>query len=506
MANHFEPNIANYGDYFVLIGSLQINGVRPESNNFEIGVFCGDECRGSDITYPFSTSSGTVNYLRVDINVYGNAGDEFDFVLFDIDNNIELGLISPSSITYNADGYGSRKNPHVLNFTSPVFTLDIEGYGTGSGKYYLIAPPYDVEPDQVKGINVDGDEVDMIREDGNYDLYYFDQSKDKEWINYKSGDGSTDPGFSLISGKGYLYANMETIHLKFPGEPYSGEGTVILAYDPNAEFKGWNLVGNPFAEAAFLPSDRSFYVMNSDGNGLTTGDGTINAMQGVFVEATEDGESLTFQKGEGNKNIEKISLDVCGGRGNVIDRAVVRFDNCTPLHKFTLTENCTKVYIPNDNLNYAVVNSARENSMPINFKAENGGSYTLSVNLNNVEMKYLHLVDRITGADVDLLTQPNYQFNANVGDSESRFVLNFKAMTGVEENSQRNFCFVNGSDLYFCDDVEGAEINLIDMAGRTVLHQMMSGSSISLSNLSQGVYVVRLSGKDNTMTQKIVVK
>ena len=42
MANHFTPISGPYENNFALVGSLLINGVRPESDNFEIGVFCGE--------------------------------------------------------------------------------------------------------------------------------------------------------------------------------------------------------------------------------------------------------------------------------------------------------------------------------------------------------------------------------------------------------------------------------------------------------------------------------
>ena len=41
--------------------------------------------------------------------------------------------------------------------------------------------------------------------------------------------------------------------------------------------------------------------------------------------------------------------------------------------------------------------------MLVNFKAEENGTYTISVDVDNVEMDYLHLIDNLTGDDIDLL-------------------------------------------------------------------------------------------------------
>ena len=41
--------------------------------------------------------------------------------------------------------------------------------------------------------------------------------------------------------------------------------------------------------------------------------------------------------------------------------------------------------------------------MIVGFKAEKSGSYTLSFSNENVEFSYLHFIDDLTGADIDLL-------------------------------------------------------------------------------------------------------
>ena len=51
-----------------------------------------------------------------------------------------------------------------------------------------------------------------------YDLYYFDESQDLPWKNYRN------ESFCLENGKGYLYANNNTIDLAFAGTLYNGNG------------------------------------------------------------------------------------------------------------------------------------------------------------------------------------------------------------------------------------------------------------------------------------------
>ena len=80
--------------------------------------------------------------------------------------------------------------------------------------------------------------------------------------------------------------------------------------------------------------------------------------------------------------------------------------------------------IPDENF-LVVTNKEGQGEMPLNFKANANGEYTITVNPENVEMGYLHLIDNMTGADIDLLQTPEYTFNAKTTDYESRFRLVF---------------------------------------------------------------------------------
>lgn len=82
--------------------------------------------------------------------------------------------------------------------------------------------------------------------------------------------------------------------------PYSGNGQVSLAYTEGKPFSGWNLIGNPFNQAAYLADGRAFYVMKSDGSEIIAAPTTataIEAMQGIFVVAADaDDNSVTFSR------------------------------------------------------------------------------------------------------------------------------------------------------------------------------------------------------------------
>ena len=383
----------------------------------------------------------------------------------------------------------------VANFG---FVKHITGYGTSTGNWYLIASPIgNVDPANV---------TNMLS--NSYDLFYFDDAKENEWVNYKpneSGEGnaSTNPLFGLEKGKGYLYANSETVDLVFTGNALTTtEETVELDYTggDGVDLPGWNLVGNPFAVTAYLAGNCAFYTMDSDGNFTSATNESIEAMEGIFVEVSATGQTLTFTTEQQAKS-PVLNLNLSNGR-KVIDRAIVRFDGGKQLSKLQFRQGSTKVYIPVEGHDYAVVNCEEMGELPVSFKAEENGTYSLNLSSEEVSFAYLHLIDNLTGADVDLLETPSYSFEAKTTDYESRFKLVFA--TGHNSNDDNFAFFSNGS---FVINNEGeAELQVVDMMGRIVKSESINGCANVSVNGAAGVYMLRLVNGDNVKVQKVVVR
>jgi hypothetical protein len=370
-----------------------------------------------------------------------------------------------------------------------TFPKTIAAWGEGDG-WYLIASPLANEVNPTNVTNMTANQ---------FDLYRFNQSNadGKEWENYKNH------GFMLQPGQGYLYANSQDVELVFTGIPYSEDGEIDLVYDDELTdgdaMKGLNLVGNPFNERAYV--DRDFYVMN-DGREIiaaTQADRNyVEPMEGIFVYS-QNPNDLTVTFSTTAPNGAKGALVMNVGQGNVIDRAIVRFGG-NNMPKFQLFKNSTKLAIAQNDSEYAVVSAGNEGEMPVNFKAEKNGTYTISVNTENVSMDYLHLIDNMTGNDVDLLANPSYTFNASTTDYASRFRLVFAAGNANEES----FVFFNGNEWV----VNGkGTMQLVDMTGRVLSSENVNGvATVNTNKLSTGVYVMRLVNGNNVKTQKIVVK
>ena len=393
------------------------------------------------------------------------------------------------------------------------FTLTITGYDNGGG-WNLIASPVTVSPATVEGMVV-------ANTDENYeyfDLYYFDQTggeNGKEWKNYKAKH------FNLVPGKGYLYANKTDGTYTLAGTSYSGNGIVYLDYfttNPSEGMWGLNLIGNPYNANTTIESDREFYIMNDAGTQIIAADDdhkTIAPMQGIIVKANETGESVTFtpaNEGSNSNNNSSVVMNLSQNRGGVIDRAIVRFGNGGTLPKIQLFENSTKLYITQDNKDYAVVSTEAQGEMPVNFKAAENGTYTLTVNPEGVEMNYLHLIDNMTGADIDLLAATStgsvatYTFNASTTDYSSRFRLVFAANNedGVSTGSTAFAFYSNGT--WVINNTGEATLQVVDVNGRILSSETVNGSVSKAINAPAGVYMLRLINGNDVKTQKIVVR
>ena len=349
----------------------------------------------------------------------------------------------------------------------------------------------------------------------NYDLYYYDEPT-HYWMNHK---GSDHGHFDIEPQKGYLYASYDNTTLNMTGTLQSSNEPVTisgLSHEASA-LTGFNLVGNPFACNAAI--DRPFYVIEGKHVVAYEGSDPIAPGTGVMVQADADHESVTFTKvtpeaqaSRPNNGSLQIALAQANTRSNAkIDNAVVSFTEGSQLEKFHFG-NDAKLYIPQDGKDYAIAFSETQGEMPLNFKATVDGTYTLTVSesLNSkfLTLNYLHLIDNLTGADIDLLVNPSYTYDARTTDYESRFKLVFSAIGDDDDENNAPFAYyANGEIIIFADAVD-ASLQVIDVLGRILLTQNLSYlySHLSTLTFNPGVYVLQLINGNDIKTQKIIIK
>lgn len=456
------------------------------------------------VVYPtdFSASSLPTGWMALDGGQQLNLATEWQTASHEVTISTS-GVYMMVFAWCNDHLYGSNPPAAIDNvcIEANALTKAITGYGDSDGGYYLIAAPVQsVTPSVNNGFLTEA-----------YDLYQFDQSHNgAEWCNYKAH------GFDLVSGKGYLYASAAQTTLQFIGLPYSGNGQVTLSKTEGKQFEGWNLIGNPFSNAAILKDanneNKAFFIMNQDGSELVSGTpgDAIAAMEGVFVVASADGETVTFNEvtpqTASNNESAMLSLNISKNRGSLVDRAIVRFDQGGTLPKFQLNTDHTKVFFTEANQDYAVVHGNNEGDLPVSFKTQEDNSYTITVTAENLEVNYLHLIDNLTGVDVDLLQTPSYTFEAKTTDYESRFRLIYTTNVGDGSSTgSEAFAFFSNGNLIINNEGD-ATLQVIDMMGRVLSSEQVSGCCDKHLNVSPGVYTIRLINGNGTKVQKMVVR
>ena len=473
------------------------------TSTFKVGVMEETETGPEFVPIATITPSDVYQSYTIDFNGYNGNGE-----------HIAIWMEVPNT------WYGRVFIDDIAVTETPSFTRPIASHGGNSSSgWYLISSPL---ADATDAMNV----TQLINgsfDSPDFDLYRFNPNNivngnAMAWENWKA-EGTDHYHFDLEPGRGYLYANADNVTLNFLGTPYSSNGEVILHYDSDVNLGGWNLVGNPFPFPVNI-GNRAFLRMNDNGSEFVSGTGTnIRPMEGIFVYTETDGERLKFSTVQSQDHNEQLSVSVNkvlsrNGLMTPIDCAILRFDGGDELPKFQFNEKNAKVYIPQNGLDYAVINAEGQGEMPINFRADENGTYTLSLSCENVEFSYLHLFDNKTGTDVDLLpllrgqggfnNPVTYTFDATTTDYESRFKLVFATGSSVAGDS---FTFINSNGNFSIFGIEGeATLQVFDVMGRVLSTETFSGSIEKRLNVAPGVYFIRLLSDEDVKTQKIVVR
>ena len=307
------------------------------------------------------------------------------------------------------------------------------------------------------------------------------------------------------------------ITLTFSGELENGTAEVIvpLSYTETAgTLKGFNLVGNPYvhnvtsygstnvAEGCFRLNETKDNLIVSEVSETLP----LKPAEGFFVKATGENASIIFNPGRLRGETKRkgfVNLELREG-GKLIDRLIVKREG-DPLEKLTLKENGTRLFATQNKQEIAIV-PCEGNEQPVNFKAAKNGSYMITATLDNMVVDYLHLIDNLTGNDVDLLQTPEYTFSARTTDYASRFRLVF-SVGGDEEDDNAPFAFINNGNIVIIGADAGSTLQIVDVTGRILVScRGDEMNRISTSGMSSGMYVLRLINGEDVKTQKIVVE
>ena len=397
--------------------------------------------------------------------------------------------------------------PSAKDGVQATFQREVSNYTNTKDGYVLIANP---TTDDIVPTSVSEMIISAPNDVSKYDLYYFDESKiGFEWRNYKIG------AFDLVNGKGYLYAKAAGVTLNFKGSvpTVTTASGIDLAYtSANTNYRGFNLIGNPLSvNITSIYRDNSacpYYYLDNNGSFQSVAAGAVSANPvkvgyGFMVQATGEGQKLSLNTtGEKGFTDEVIRLNVSNNK--YTDATYICFGNSLPLTKIShINGEAPMIYIHEANADNAVAvynNRGEVKSVDVNFEAKTTGTYTISAKMMKGEVKYMHLYDRLTGIDTDLLMD-DYSFIGAKSDIAGRFILNLESVDNNSSTGSDTFAYQSGNDIIV--NGEGT-LEVYDVTGRKVMATTINGVE-TINGLNSGVYIFRIIG-ETLRTQKIVVR
>lgn len=350
---------------------------------------------------------------------------------------------------------------------------------------------------------------------GKHNVYRYIE-KSHYWNEYRSEDDAYPSFSTLENGRGYLYRSTEA-NIEFAGDVNIANATYTLSYtDAAGNLAGFHLIGNPYTHNIYKGANAAInseylteglYTLNVNGGWVAGTDNTTAIAPGcaVLVQAKEEaraGQTLTItntdhQGPEARYANDQIMFTVKNSEYS--DNSYVLFKKGQGLNKIEhRNAEIPMLYVISEGENYAIADMP-DNTDVINlgFEAKTMGQYTISLKAEG-QYSYMHLVDKLTGNDIDMLVEDSYTFVGTPNDRNDRFVLrlNYNA-AGIDTESDI-FAYQSGNEIIISGE---GELQVFDITGRKVMTTDINGVE-TINGMNRGVYIFRL----NEKTQKIVVR
>lgn len=385
-----------------------------------------------------------------------------------------------------------------LKDEEPLFALNVETWDatTKTGWYAIASPVAGQRFADVENLT-----------SAVHNIYRYNE-KDRKWEEYRNKNNRYS---TFEDGRGYLYRTENNGgKIVFKGAPISGNVKLNLSYTTKGDMKaGFNLIGNPYSHNIYkggaIPNVymvTGFCILNE--NGTWTYRSDISAIPvgiAVLVQTTKT-NTITIKDIETSPIFKESNDEVWFTVKNdeFSDVAHIEFSDSEGYSKIEhYNEDAPMLYVKNNGIDYASARLTNEKETTLCFESKTMSRYTLSFKANG-NFDYLHLIDRMTGENIDMLVDDDYSFISSTADNAERFIVRF-SYSDEEAVENTTFAWQNGNDII----VEGeGQLQVFDVTGRMVMNTFVNGSE-TINLQSQGVYVFRMIGKE-VKTQKIVVR
>ena len=481
-SNHWTPDESLYANNMTIITTVEIEGVEQATDNIEIGAFCGDELRGS----------GRLQYVNEPANryecflmLYGKAGDNITFKIYDHATASELNLKTDMTVTFEANGaIGDVTSPATMNFSAgEIITAvanPVEG-GTieGAGNYSV------------------GDTVTLkaIENEG----YIF--------LNWTENGTvvSEEYEYSFVVELGRnLVANFETAYWTADANIYPNNMTVITTVTiDSVEQSNTRLEVGAFCGDELRGSGRLQYVP-----------APVNKYEAFIMIYGEDNDSITFKL---YNHSTAIVLDLVGN-DTVVFKVNETIGSVVEPHNIIFTTKTDNPDGPGDEPDEPKLDA------PQNVKANAISTSSIIVTWDFVENAKSYnvyrndeLIENVKGTnymDEGLEYNTEYCYTVRAIGDEVESALSEKVCVktlgeGIEELTSSVNIYPNPvqDKLYIEAEAEIEDVVVYDVYGRRQVTETPSHQgnlSVDVSDLNSGVYFVKVVTENGNIVKRII--
>lgn len=490
---------------------------------------------------PTSSTDVTINSGTVTIRSSGGLAQAKKITVSGGQLIIESGGQLTANDAFSTSGSGTiliKDGGSLINEGFPLPEVTLERNLIGLGKYHYISSP------------VNAATIGSV-----FPIAYHNNI----WLRtYKESGGIWENKLtsnSMQSNVGYsYYSNVSPVTATFAGVlntnlDAANEVDLDYAYTGTGDFKGFNLLGNPFACAIDWTKlsrednvSSTVWVWNSvDGNYDTytwngssgSGDvtnGIIPSCQGFFVRATATGKSITITKASQthsttalykNSIPNELKLQITSNQNDYSDGVFVVFNEHATTgsdlqfdaEKLYGLEEAPQLYTKVLDTKYTtncLPSIEQISEVPLCLESGIDATFTLKADgMESFNGTNITLTDKKTGYSQKLNSNAEYTFDFTSGEAADRFMLSFEPV-GLKEKQELNmgiYTIGNIVKVKF-DEANSGTVNITALTGQTVYSEKFSrAANLDLNTqLPEGVYLVTVTTDNKIASRKVFIK
>lgn len=477
-------------------------------------------------------------------------------------------LIDKSSIHINNDGQliveGMLTVDNFLNNNSAFEGIQIKSTAENTGSIiYQNGTPMALIERYMRSARPHLIGPPVVGETANALDFAFPDTYLYEYIDGSGLELIEDNSTELINGKGYYYrinpTNNGGLTPKFEGTLTSEDLILNSNSNPplNYNTKGINMIANPYScaidwdDESIETSDMEASVWvydantqkikfrNNSGYGTLT-NGIIPMGQGFYIKTQSEEATLTIpaqarlheeqafykQSDEVDDELNYVIFEIV--KNSLADEIWVGyqwnstdgFDNGIDISKMFTFEEEPQIYSSHNNEDFTIdlIEAPELNSKQVPMYLRVGSSGTHHLNLLKYQGFFnvdVQLEDLVTGEILEIADMDSYEFEANVGDQELRFILHFNPTlyTGSDPYLSRENqvdIYSYRKQIYIKSNGDYAQqskiIYLFDLNGKLLAEIPLSAGHLSsIKNyFNRKMIIVRAKYQTDTFTEKVL--